>query len=293
MARPRPRGAPTPLTAPDARALIALLALTLGLAGLLALGAEGEVGSHRLASARVLREHLAATGRGAVDAVAGALGGALAEALGPAVAARAASPYELLASPLALAQRPAAGGVLACAAPAPTWVRVDVRDGSFAAAGAALPRRWPAGRATPRWPWCVSRCRAPVDGGGDAPYAVVFGRGAAAGRALALGVRRAPYEAPIAAYGLVTCAEAFGPRLVGRGAPPGRRRRGRARRGARRLARRRGGRRARAGERAALAAGGPTATSPSRAWPASSCGRARGPARRGAWSSPSGGAGGS
>jgi signal transduction histidine kinase len=104
--------------------------------------------------------------------------------------------------------------VLACATPAPAWVRVDLRDGSFAAAGASLPAavaRW--ARDTARAVVRAARPR-PVAGGGDAPYAVVFGRGAAAGRALALGVRRAPYDAPIAAYGLVTCADAFGPRFV-------------------------------------------------------------------------------
>ncbi len=214
MARPRPRGAPPPLTAPDARALIALLALTLGLAGLLAVEAEEEAGSHRLASARVLREHLAATGRDAVDAVAATLAAALADALGPAVNARAASPYEVLAPPATLAGRTGAGGVLACASPAPAWVRVDLRDATFAAAGAPLPP------AVARWAYDTARAvvRAalprPVAGAGDAPYTVVFGRGAAAGRALVLGVRRAPFDAPIAAYGLVTCADAFGPRLV-------------------------------------------------------------------------------
>ncbi len=214
MARPRPRGAPPPLTAPDARALIALLALTLGLAGLLAVEAEEEAGSHRLASARVLREHLAATGRDAVDAVAATLAAALADALGPAVNARAATPYEWLAPPATLAGRTGAGGVLACASPAPAWVRVDLRDDTFAAAGAPLPP------AVARWAYDTARAvvRAalprPVAGAGDAPYTVVFGRGAAAGRALVLGVRRAPFDAPIAAYGLVTCADAFGPRLV-------------------------------------------------------------------------------
>jgi signal transduction histidine kinase len=191
-----------------------LLALTLGLAGLLALEAEDEAGSHREAGARVLRAHLAATGRDAVDAVAGALGAALADALGPAVAARAASPYEVLAAPAVLAGRPAANGGLACASPAPSWVRVDLRDGTFAAAGAPLPpavARWARAAALGAVRASLPR---PLPGGGDAPYAVVFGAGPAAGRALALGVRRAPFEAPIAAYGLVTCADAFGPRLV-------------------------------------------------------------------------------
>jgi hypothetical protein len=54
------------------------------------------------------------------------------------VGARATSPFEQLAPLAALATRRGAGGVLACAAPAPAWVRIDLRDGSFAAAGAPL-----------------------------------------------------------------------------------------------------------------------------------------------------------
>jgi hypothetical protein len=216
MTPPRPRRSRPRLTGSDARALIALLAVTLGLAGLLAAAAEREVRSHHVASARVLREHLAAAGRDALDAVAGQLGAALAGALGPAVAARASSPYEWLPAPEALRARAGAGAAdaFACAGRPPAWVRVDLRDGAVAAAGGAL------APALARWVRDTARAvvgaalPGPVEAGGDARYAVVFGRGAAAGRVLALGVRRAPFDAPIGVYGVLTCPEAFGARLV-------------------------------------------------------------------------------
>jgi signal transduction histidine kinase len=202
----RPRGALT--GAPDARALIALLLLTLVLSGLLAFEAEQEVGAHRVASARVLREHLAATGRDALDATAAALRASLVSALGPAVDARAATPYDVLPSPTALAAR--SGTRLGCAVPGPVWMRLDLRDGSLATAGYSLP---PAvGR------WAADAARAIARGGAtatDGGYAIVTGRGAMAGRVVVLGVKRAPYDAPIAVYGLITCDDVFGAALLG------------------------------------------------------------------------------
>jgi signal transduction histidine kinase len=194
--------------APDARALIALLLLTLLLSGLLAFEAEQEVGAHRVASARVLREHLAATGRDALDATATALRQELATALGPAVDARAATPYDVLPSPTALAARRSTR--LGCVVPSPAWVRLDLRDGSLATAGATLPH------AVERW--AIDAARAIARGGAtatDGGYAIVAGRGAMAGRVLALGVKRAPFDAPLAVYGLVTCDDVFGAALLG------------------------------------------------------------------------------
>ncbi|MGZ8379668.1 MAG: sensor histidine kinase [Gemmatirosa sp.] len=194
--------------APDARALIALLLLTLLLSGLLAFEAEQEVGAHRVASARVLREHLAATGRDALDATAAALRESLVSSLGPAVDARAATPYDVLPSPTALAAR--VGTRLGCAVPGPVWMRLDLRDGSLATAGHTLPP------AVERW--AADAARAIARGGAaatDGGYAIVAGQGAMAGRVLALGVKRAPFDAPLAVYGLVTCDDVFGAALLG------------------------------------------------------------------------------
>ncbi|MDF1506019.1 hypothetical protein PYV61_23905, partial [Roseisolibacter sp. H3M3-2] len=201
----RLRGVPT--GAPDARALVALLLLTLALSGLLAFEAEQEVGAHRMASARVLREHLAATGRDALDATALGLKQSLADALGAAVDVRSATPFDPVPPPTALAGRAAR---MVCVVPSPAWVRLDLRDGVLAVAGGDLPpdvRAWVAEQAR-----TVGRAGAL---GTDGGYAVVAGRGAMAGRIEACGVRRAPFDAPVAVYGLVTCDDALGAPLFG------------------------------------------------------------------------------
>ena len=192
--------------APDARALIALLLLTLVLSGLLAFEAEQEARAHRVASARVLREHLAATGRDALDGVAGALREATVEALGPVVETRAATPYERLPSPGVLGAR--AVYPLACMQPSPAWIRLDLRDGSLAVDGKLTPAltAWVAEAAR-----VTARHGSAVDGAG---YRVVAGTGAAAGRVLVMGIKRAPFDAPLAVYGLVTCADVFGTPLL-------------------------------------------------------------------------------
>ncbi|GLC25509.1 sensor histidine kinase [Roseisolibacter agri] len=193
--------------APDARALIALLLLTLLLSGLLAFEAEQEVGAHRVASARVLREHLAATGRDALDATAVALREALATSLGPAVEGRAATPYDLLPSPTVLANR--MGTRLTCMVPSPGWLRLDLRDGSLDVAGHVPPAVAA---------WAVGAARTIAHGGAaatDGGYAIVAGTGAMAGRVVALGVKRAPFDAPLAVYALVTCDDVFGASLLG------------------------------------------------------------------------------
>jgi signal transduction histidine kinase len=192
--------------APDARALIALLLLTLVLSGLLAFEAEQEARAHRVASARVLREHLAATGRDALDGVAGALREAAVGALGPVVESRAATPYERLPSPGVLGAR--AVYPLACMQPEPAWIRLDLRDGSLAVDGTLTP-------ALMAWVGEAARAAARHGSAEDgAGYRVVAGTGAAAGRVLVLGIKRAPFDAPLAVYGLVTCADVFGTPLL-------------------------------------------------------------------------------
>ena len=192
--------------APDARALIALLLLTLVLSGLLAFEAEQEARAHRVASARVLREHLAATGRDALDGVAGALREAIVEALGPVVETRAATPYERLPSPGVLGAR--AVYPLACMQPEPAWIRLDLRDGSLAVDGTLTPALMA---------WVGEAARATARHGSaehGAGYRVVAGTGAATGRVLVIGIKRAPFDAPLAVYGLVTCADVFGTPLL-------------------------------------------------------------------------------
>ena len=203
MPNRRPRGAS--VGGPDARALIALLLLTLLLSGLLAFEAEQEAGAHRVASARVLREHLAATGRDALDATAVALQQALTTALGPIVESRAATPYDVLPTPLWLSMRTPAK--LDCARAAPRGSAWTCATGRSRWAGELSP-------AEQRWAAEVARGQARPGAMTDGAFRVVAGTGPAEGRAITLGVKRAPYDAPLAVYGMVTCAEAFGVPLL-------------------------------------------------------------------------------
>jgi signal transduction histidine kinase len=198
-----------------------LLLATLAVAALAAIEAEGDVGAHRATAERTMRDYLAVAGRDAVDALSDVVTAEATAALAPAAGARASSPYDLLPPPDVLA-RPAAAA-LACptaAGGAPSYARLDLRDGTLATAGAvpdSALARWLRDTLTT----LVSLGEARLASPGAMPVGVAFGRGRAAGRALVYGVKRATYDAPIAVYGVVTCADAFGPALVARAATRG------------------------------------------------------------------------
>ncbi|HET7457622.1 MAG TPA: HAMP domain-containing sensor histidine kinase, partial [Gemmatimonadaceae bacterium] len=184
----------------------ALLALTLGLAALLAYEAQQAVRSHRLSAERALRDYAAFAAwellAKADDAVRVALGSALA----PAVAAKAASPYEALTPPDVLAE--SARDALRCERPADDagrfYFRIDLRTGALATSGAVPPA------ATRAWVADTVAAELRRRVGPGTPPAVVVGAGRGAGRAVAFGVKYAPFDAPLAAYGVVTCASALG-----------------------------------------------------------------------------------
>src|SRR5687768_13466433 len=127
----------TPRRTPRARHLMALLVLTLALAGLVALEAEDDVGAHRAAAERVVAEYVAAAGRDAVDGVLGAATSAAVAALEPVTGGRASTPYDLLPSPGVLAA--SAARALPCPTPGEgarrVYFRLDLRDQSLAVAG--------------------------------------------------------------------------------------------------------------------------------------------------------------
>jgi signal transduction histidine kinase len=159
-----------------------------------------------------VRDYVAMAAREVLDAYSATLARDAAELLGPVTGGRAASPYEVLPPPATILR--AAARVLPCdgvGADAGRFVfRYDYRDASLASTGAtpsAGVRRW-----------LVSAIGGGARGGGAAapPFTVVLGDGAGAGRAIVYGVKYAPYDAPMAAYGVVACASALGAPLVAR-----------------------------------------------------------------------------
>ncbi len=203
--------------------LMLLLLVTLAVAALAAFEAEGDVGAHRATAERALGDYLGVVGRDAVGATVGAVASELTTVLAPAAGARAASPYDPLPPPVVLERSLATlpRGAFACAdGEPPLLVLLDLRDGVLTTAGV---RSGDATRSAAMTQWLrdtlaatVMRGNAPSAVAGTIPIGVLFGRGAAAGRAVAYGVKRAPFDVPIGVYGVATCAAAFGAPLVAR-----------------------------------------------------------------------------
>jgi signal transduction histidine kinase len=187
--------------APRAGVLVALLALTVALAGTLAYEAYQAARSQRATAERALRDyaHFAAYEilAGARDSVRDAL----TAALSPVTGVRALSPFEALPPPALLART--AAGALGCAAPADDsarfYFRLDLRDGALATSGAAVPA------ALARWVADTVARHVRVAYKPDWRAATIFGP-----VVLVYGVKYAEFGAPIAAFGFSTCASAFG-----------------------------------------------------------------------------------
>jgi signal transduction histidine kinase len=186
------------------RSLVLLLSLTVALAGLLAYEAQSATRSHRVTAERALRDYATVAARELATASAEALEGIVGPALNPVVGSLAASPYDPL--PPASAIAAAAEGILGCGGPdrGRTYFALDFRSGSLSTAGAVPDAE------TTAW------LRASV--GTAAGRAVIaWGRGPTAGRIAVYGVKSLRYsgfaghDAPLAAYGLVTCRSALGP----------------------------------------------------------------------------------
>jgi signal transduction histidine kinase len=185
------------------RSLILLLGLTLLLAGILAYEAQRATRSHRVTADRALRDYATVAARELSTASAEALDGVVAPVLNPVVGSLAASPYDPLPPASAIADGP--GGILACDADERTWFALDFRGGTLSTAGAVPDRETAA--------WLQATVR-PIAAGHTA---VAWGSGATAGRIAVYGVKHLRYsgfsghDAPLAAYGLVTCRLALRP----------------------------------------------------------------------------------
>ena len=196
----------------DARATLLgiLLAGILVLAGLLAREAHRATRSHAAATQRALASYASVAAwsfrRGVeeeVDVLAG-------DAFAPVTAVRAATPFEHLAPPQALLVT--FGDAFGCPTPGVPrrLARVDLRDGSLVVHGDSLPA------ADARWiaDTIVADVAAAFEPGRRA--AVVLGTGSREHLAIVYGVRLARYGAPVAAYALVTCRDAFSAPLFDR-----------------------------------------------------------------------------
>jgi signal transduction histidine kinase len=191
--------------------LAALLVATLALASMLAYEAHDAAQSHRATAEHALHDDATVAAWDLVAAVNEALESSLGAGLAPVTRPRASSPYEILASPAVLAT--SADSVLRCASrggdSSRFYFRIDFRDGSLATAGAEPS---PATRA-----WLVDTITA--EGRSvyqpDWTFAVVLGAPRGEPRAaIAYAVKYAEHSAPIAAYGIRTCADAIGPTLI-------------------------------------------------------------------------------
>ncbi len=185
-----------------------LLFCTLALATMLAYEAHNAARSHRATAERALNDYAAVAAWELVAGVNDELQSTLGAALAPLTKTRATTPYELLPAPGMLAT--SADGVLRCPAAENDsgrfYFRIDFRDRSLATDGAAAPSaamtRWLVdtvmshGRGTyqPDWSYAV------IVGGprGETPSAIAYA------------VKYAEHRAPIAAYGLRTCADFLG-----------------------------------------------------------------------------------
>ena len=187
------------------RSLVLLLSLTVTLAGLLAYEAQRASRSHRVTAERALRDYATVAAQELATVSAEALEGLLAPALDPVIGSPAASPYDSL---------PPASSIAAGGGRHPR-VRRD-RCGSHLLR-ARLPERDSVHRrGSPR------RRDGRLASGLDRPrasgrLAIAWGSGPTAGRIAVYGVKSLRYsgfaghDAPLAAYGLVTCSSALGP----------------------------------------------------------------------------------
>ena len=184
-----------------------LLVCTLALATMLAYEAHDAARSHRATAERALHDYATVAGWELVAGVNEELQSALGGAFAPVTRTRATTPYELLPAPAVLATGAAAA--LRCGTAGGDssrfYFRIDFRDGSLATSGATPS---PGIR---QWLLDTVSAQARSVYQPDWNYAVVFGNPAGESPVVvAYAVKYAEHRAPIAAYGLRTCADALG-----------------------------------------------------------------------------------
>ncbi|HKG90832.1 MAG TPA: HAMP domain-containing sensor histidine kinase [Gemmatimonadaceae bacterium] len=190
--------------------LVALLALTLALAGVLAYEAHDAARSHQATAERALRDYAVFAAWEFLTGARQSVNNAVSAALSPATSVKASSPYELLPPPAVL-DGSAAAPLRCDSADAGTvadralgYFRLDLRNGSLTFAGPEPPpavRAWLADTVTEH----ARTVYRP-----DWSYALVFGGAGGRARAVAYGIKYAEHNAPVAAYGFLTCPSAFG-----------------------------------------------------------------------------------
>jgi signal transduction histidine kinase len=186
------------------RSLVLLLGLTVLLAALLAYEAQRATRSHRITAERALRDYATVAALELATASAEALDARVSAALDPVVGSPAASPYDPLTPATAI--RAMAGDLLPCDAANSTrsWFAYGFSGGQLSVAG-------PADAETVAW---LRRGVVPSGRGAG----IVWGEG---GRVAVYGVKHLRYsgyavhDAPLAAYGVVTCAGALRPLVAG------------------------------------------------------------------------------
>jgi signal transduction histidine kinase len=210
---PAPATRPVPRSRAHSRStvLIALLALTIALAGVLAYEAHEAARSHQATAERALRDYAVFAAWEFLTGARQSVSNSLAAALSPATSVKATSPYELLPPPTVLAG--SAAGPLRCDRDSGGgsgggaelgYFRLDLRDNALAVAGADP--------APPVRAWLADTVAAHARSvyRPDWSHALVFGRVGDAWRAVAYGIKYAEHNAPVAAYGFLTCPAAFG-----------------------------------------------------------------------------------
>jgi len=189
----------------SARALVLLLALTVALAALLGYEAQRATRSHRVTAEHALRDYATVAAWEFLSATDDLLDRTLSERLGPAVGSLAASPYDSLPPPGVLA---AGMAFLRCptAQADPLLFALDFRNGSLIPSG-AVPGTGSG------WVRDSLLARAAAGHLGAAGRAgVIWGQGELVA---VFGVKwlrysgYAQHDAPLAAYGVVTCPAAF------------------------------------------------------------------------------------
>ena len=170
---------------------------------MLAYEAHEAAASHRATAERALHDYAAVAAWELVAGVNDELQTTLGTALAPITRSRATTPYELLPGPSVLTS--SADGVLRCPAGTDSsrfYFLIDFRDGSLATAGANVStamRQWLADTIAshvrtvyqPDWNYAVILASLP----NEPPIAIAYS------------VKYAEHRAPIAAYGIRTCAE--------------------------------------------------------------------------------------
>jgi signal transduction histidine kinase len=192
----------------SSRYLMVLLGLTLAIAGLLAYEAQRATRSHRVTAERALRDYATVAAWEFVSASEERLDRVLGGAFGPITGSAAASPYDSLPPPASLAAT--SDSVLACGAPDShrVYFALDFRTGALSTSGAG-PLEYG------RWlrDSLLETSRRALGRGPQ--FGAVWGEGPAEGQVALYGIKPlkysgyAPHDAPLAAYGLVTCPAAL------------------------------------------------------------------------------------